>query len=216
MQLSLFFPQVVGCKLPCSLKKVLGSKSSGSKPSASSQTSFSWFWLPCKCKTGKSEETRQQVAFPHSLLTEPMKCEWTSHTYRVVDFGVVSVLLLHLLIVLLLFFPLVLIQRLQVFPSVVFLHHFIPFELVVPLFVVVLQVFGGLDLKRKHIIKSAHPTVVVLTSKFSELALKTSALFTDLISKSRSSTSKVWGFMWFKYSNCFSRAWWSTAMSIKE
>lgn len=36
---------------------------------------------------------------------------------------------------------------------------------------------------------------------------------TDLMSRSRSSTSKVCGFMWFKYSNCLRRAWWSTDMS---
>lgn len=37
---------------------------------------------------------------------------------------------------------------------------------------------------------------------------------TDLMSRSRSSTSKVCGFMWFKYSNCLRRAWWSTDMSV--
>lgn len=68
----------------------------------------------------------------------------TGRTHRVVDFRVVGVLLFHLLVVLLLFFPLILVQRLQVFPSVVLLHHFIPFELVMPLFVVVLQILGGL------------------------------------------------------------------------
>lgn len=34
--------------LPCNLKNVLGSKSLGSNPSASSQTSFSWSLLPCE------------------------------------------------------------------------------------------------------------------------------------------------------------------------
>lgn len=40
--------------------------------------------------------------------------------------------------------------------------------------------------------------------------------FTDLMSRSRSSTSNVCGFIWFKYSNCFRRTWWSMAMSVQQ
>lgn len=74
----------------------------------------------------------------------------TGHTYWVVDLRVVGMLLFHLLIVLLLFFSLILIQRFQVFLSVMLLHHFISFEFVMSLFVIVLQIFGGLDGKRKR------------------------------------------------------------------
>lgn len=92
------------------------------------------------------------------------------HTYWVVDLRVVGMLLFHLLIVLLLFFSLILIQRFQVFLSVMLLHHFISFEFVMSLFVIVLQIFGGLDgkRKRKSIIHSnpAHSTLVFLKSKF--------------------------------------------------
>lgn len=78
----------------------------------------------------------------------------TGHTYWVVDFRVVGVLLFHLLIVLLLLFSLILIQRFQVLPSVMLLHHFISFEFVMSLFVIVLQIFGGLDGKKKKKMKS--------------------------------------------------------------
>lgn len=74
----------------------------------------------------------------------------TGHTYWVVDLRVVGMLLFHLLIVLLLFFSLILIQRFQVFLSVMLLHHFISFEFIMSLFVIVLQIFGGLDGKRKR------------------------------------------------------------------
>lgn len=62
-----------------------------------------------------------------------------------VDFRVVSVLLPHLLIVLLFFLSIVIVQCFQVFPSVVLFHHFISLELIMSLFVVVLQIFSGLD-----------------------------------------------------------------------
>ena len=68
-----------------------------------------------------------------------------NQTNRVVDFRVVSMLLPHLLIVLLFFLSVILIQCFQVFPSVVLFHHFISLELIVSLFVVVLQIFSGLD-----------------------------------------------------------------------
>lgn len=61
-------------------------------------------------------------------------------TYRVIDFRVIGVLLLHLLVVLFLFPPLVIVQRLQVLPSVVFFHHFILLELIMSFFIVILQV----------------------------------------------------------------------------
>ncbi len=151
--------------LPCRLKKVLGSKSSGSKPSASSHTSFSWFWLPCnmeakshlnKIWTKNCTKTWQK----EFLFTDKTKthhvwvpcCHLRVHldeTHRVVDFRVVSMLLLHLLVVLLLSLSFVLVQCLQVFPPVVLFHHFIPLELIVSLFVIVLQIFSGLDAERK-------------------------------------------------------------------
>lgn len=117
----------------------------------------------------KSEQTRQPVDLLHRQIAKLLTCESTGSTYGVVDFGVVGVLLLHLLIVLLLLFSLVLIERLQVFPPVVLLHHFIFFEFVVPLFVVVLQVFGGLGLKRKQQVKAAAAT---LRFKYGELVLE--------------------------------------------
>lgn len=70
-------------------------------------------------------------------------------TYWVVDFRVVSMLLPHLLIMLLLFPPFILIKCFQVFASVVLFHHFIPLELIVSLFVVVLQIFSGLKARTK-------------------------------------------------------------------
>lgn len=72
------------------------------------------------------------------------RCPRTSITYWVVDFRVVGMLLLHLLIVLLFFPPLLVVQCFQVFSSVVFFHHFVLLELLVPLFVIVLQIFSGL------------------------------------------------------------------------
>lgn len=65
--------------------------------------------------------------------------------YRVVDFGVVGVLLPHLLVVLLLLHALLLAHPLQTFPPVVLLHHLVSLELVVPVLVEVLQVFGRLQ-----------------------------------------------------------------------
>lgn len=41
-------------------------------------------------------------------------------------------------------------------------------------------------------------------------------LLTDLMRWSRSSTSKVSGFMWLRCSNCFSRAWWSTVRPARR
>lgn len=74
---SYFFTPVLGWKLPCSLKKVLGSKSSGSKPSASSQTSFSWFWLPYKTQQGNCEKRFR--GFPPTLITKLMTSVSTGH-----------------------------------------------------------------------------------------------------------------------------------------
>ena len=65
-----------------------------------------------------------------------------------IDFWMVCMLLLHFVIVLFLLFPLLLVQSLQVLLSVVLLQHFILLELLVPLFVKVLEIVGGLDYKR--------------------------------------------------------------------
>lgn len=65
--------------------------------------------------------------------------------YRSVDFGVLPVFLLQLLHSLLLPLPLLLVQALQIFPSLVLLQHLVAFELLVSLSVVVLQVLGGLN-----------------------------------------------------------------------
>ena len=54
-------------------------------------------------------------------------------------------LLLQLLQSLLLLLPLLLIQTLQVLAPLVLLQHLVAFELLMPLGVIVLQVFGGLD-----------------------------------------------------------------------
>lgn len=70
-----------------------------------------------------------------------------SSSHRVVDLGVVRVLLLHLVVVLLLLPALILVQRLQVLPPVVLLHHLVLLELLVPLLVKVLQVVSGLENK---------------------------------------------------------------------
>lgn len=72
-----------------------------------------------------------------------------NETYWVVDFRMVSMLFPHLLIVLLLSLSFIIIQRLQVFPSVVLFHHFILLELLMPLFVIVLQIFSGLNVGTK-------------------------------------------------------------------
>ena len=71
-----------------------------------------------------------------------------SGSYWMVDFGMVGVLLLHLVVVLLLLLPLLLVQSLQVLLPVVLLQHLVLLELLVPLLVKVLQVVGGLDENR--------------------------------------------------------------------
>lgn len=91
------------------------------------------------------------------------------HTYWVIDFRVISMLLPHLLIVLFLFPPLFIIQCLQVLLSVVFFHHFIFLELIMSLFIIVLQIVCGLD-KRKNkpvdVLVIEHTGVIVSTGMF--------------------------------------------------
>lgn len=135
--------------LPCRLKKVLGSKSSGSRPSASSHTSFSWSWLPYTSESIKWHDSKNLLVlmkmlwvvvpfrFVRAISSRPTAL---STHYRVVDFGVISVLLPHLFIVLLLLPSLLLIQHLQMLPSLMFLHHFIPFELFVTVLVKILKI----------------------------------------------------------------------------
>lgn len=62
-------------------------------------------------------------------------------TYRVVNFGMVGVLLLHLFIVLLLFLPVLLVHRFQALPPLVLLRHLILLELIVAFLVIVFQIF---------------------------------------------------------------------------
>lgn len=116
--------------------------------------------------TRKRWEDKTAQTLSSFAIAKLMTSASTGHTYWVVDLRVVGMLLFHLLIVLLLFFSLILIQRFQVFLSVMLLHHFISFEFVMSLFVIVLQIFGGLDGKRKRKSKSAHSTLVFLKSKF--------------------------------------------------
>lgn len=65
-------------------------------------------------------------------------------TYRMVDFGVIGMLLLQLFVMLLLLLPVLLTEGLQVLAALVFLHHLVLLELLVPLFVEVLQILRGL------------------------------------------------------------------------
>lgn len=58
-----------------------------------------------------------------------------------------GVFLSHLLIVLLLLLAVLLIHVLQTFPPVMLLHHLIPFELIVAILVIVLQIVGCLQMK---------------------------------------------------------------------
>lgn len=58
-----------------------------------------------------------------------------------------AVFLLQVLHSLLLSLPLLLVQALQVLPSLVLLQHLVAFELLVSLGIIVLQVLGGLDKK---------------------------------------------------------------------
>lgn len=67
-----------------------------------------------------------------------------TRTYRCIDFGVLSMLLLQLLQPLLLLLPLLLVQALQVLPPLVLLQHLVALELLVAFRVIVFQVFGGL------------------------------------------------------------------------
>lgn len=69
-------------------------------------------------------------------------------TYRVVNFRMVSVFLLHLLVVLLLFGAVLFVHVLQTFPPLVLLHHLVLLELFVLTLVKVLQVFCGLERER--------------------------------------------------------------------
>lgn len=59
----------------------------------------------------------------------------------------VGMFLLHLLKVLLLLLALLLAHVLQAFPPFVLLHHLVPLELIVLLFVKVLQVFSRLQME---------------------------------------------------------------------
>ena len=61
-----------------------------------------------------------------------------------INFGMVSVFLFHLLVVLLFLLAVLLIHALQMFPPLVLLHHLISLELVVAVLVKILQVFGRL------------------------------------------------------------------------
>lgn len=74
-------------------------------------------------------------------------------TYRMIDFRVIGVLLLHLFVMLLFFLPVLLAEGLQVLAPLVLLHHFVLLELLVTFFVVVLQILCGLD--RREIFRYA-------------------------------------------------------------
>lgn len=63
-----------------------------------------------------------------------------------INFGMVSVFLLHLLIVLLFLLAVLLIHVLQTFPPLMLLHHLISLELIMAVLVKVLQVFGRLQM----------------------------------------------------------------------
>lgn len=65
-------------------------------------------------------------------------------------------------------------------------------------------------LKKKLVYAKCNKDITDSSFKPQEIRMR----LTDLMSRSRSSTSKVCGFMWFKYSNCLRRAWWSTDMSV--
>lgn len=67
------------------------------------------------------------------------------YAYRSVDFGVLAMFVLQLLQALLLLLPLLLVQTLQVLAPFVLFQHLVALELLVPLSVVVFQVFGGLQ-----------------------------------------------------------------------
>lgn len=102
-----------------------------------------------------------------------------------IDFWVICVLLLHLLVMLLFFLPAVLIKGLEVFAALVLLHHFVPLELLVTFFIVILQILCSLD---------ANTYKPLMETRFSWLdqnADWTKSQLTDLMSRSRSSTSNV-------------------------
>lgn len=64
-----------------------------------------------------------------------------------INFGMVSVFLLHLLIMLLLLLAVLLVHVLQTFPPLMLLHHLVSLELIVAVLVKVLQVIGRLRTK---------------------------------------------------------------------
>ena len=72
-----------------------------------------------------------------------------SASYRMVDFRMVCVFLLHLLVMLLLPLALLIIKGLQTFSTLVLLRHFIPLELLVAFLVKVLKVIGSLRKREK-------------------------------------------------------------------
>lgn len=74
-----------------------------------------------------------------------------------IDFRVIGVLLLHLFVMLLFFLPALLVQGLQVLATLVLLHHFVPLELLVTFFVVILQILRGLDKNTLRDQKYVHP-----------------------------------------------------------
>lgn len=70
-------------------------------------------------------------------------------SYWVINFGMVCMFLLHLLVVLLFLLAVLLVHVLQAFPPFMLLHHLIPLELIMAVFVKVLQVFSRLKKKTK-------------------------------------------------------------------
>lgn len=82
---------------------------------------------------------------------------------RVIDFGMVAVLLLYFLVALLFLQALLLAQALQIRPPLVLLHHLIRLELVPPTLVQLLQVFVYLartksDVRPPHLVRLWRPS----------------------------------------------------------
>lgn len=78
-----------------------------------------------------------------------------SRSDRVIDFGMVAVLLLHFLVALLFLQALLLAQALQIRPPLLLLHHLVRLELVPPTLVQLLQVFVYLA-RTKSGVRPAH------------------------------------------------------------
>lgn len=77
-------------------------------------------------------------------------------SYRVVNFRMVGVFLLHLLVVLLFPLAIVLTQVLQAFPPLVLFQHLVSLELIMAVFVKVLQVAGCLTHENKKMRSGIH------------------------------------------------------------